>query len=296
MRSKRTGWLLLAPTLIILFLVGVLPFLYTLYVGFNFWNPNAAQKFMSFTGADNYRELVFDAEFWNSIWVTARFAFFAVASELVLGFILAQALLRDFPGKSLFRVVHTIPLMIAPLVVGAIWRLLTIPGLGPLPYFFQNWFGFDYRISQHADQAFITTVIMDIWHWTPFVTLTLLAGLSALPREPLEQAQVDGANRWQVFRYITLPMLQPLILTATFIRIMDALRVVDEVYMLTGGGPGTSTQYIGIRIFRVVFPKTDYGYGAAIALVTLYFTTVICWMLYVGIVSRRERKVLPEGN
>ncbi|MCC7452115.1 MAG: sugar ABC transporter permease [Anaerolineae bacterium] len=296
MRSKWTGWLLLSPTLIILFLVGLLPFFYMLYVGFNNWNPNAVQKFMSFAGADNYRALVFDGEFWNSIGVTLRFTFFAVLSELVLGFILAQALMRDFPGKSLFRIVHTVPLMVAPLVVGAIWRLLTIPGLGPLPYFFQNWFGLDYKISQYSDQAFITTVIMDIWHWTPFVTLTMLAGLSSLPKEPLEQAQVDGANRWQVFRHITIPMIQPLILTTVFIRVMDAMRIMDEAYMLTGGGPGTTTQFIGIRIFRVVFPKTDYGYGAAVSLVTLYFTTVICWMLYTGIVSRRERKVLPEGT
>lgn len=296
MRSKRTGWLLLSPTLIILFLVGLLPFFYMLYVGFNNWNPNAVQKFMSFTGADNYRALVFDAEFWNSIGVTLKFTFFAVLTELVLGFILAQALMRDFPGKSLFRIVHTVPLMIAPLVVGAIWRLLTIAGFGPLPYLFQNWFGLDYKISQYADQAFITLVLMDVWHWTPFVTLTMLAGLSSLPKEPLEQAQVDGANRWQVFRHITIPMIQPLVLTTVFIRVMDAMRVMDEAYMLTGGGPGTSTQFIGIRIFRVVFPKTDYGYGAAVSLVTLYFTTVMCWMLYTGIVSRRERKVLPEGN
>jgi len=296
LRSKRTGWLLLSPTLIILFLVGLLPFFYMLYVGFNNWNPNAVQKFMSFTGADNYRALVFDAEFWNSIGVTLKFTFFAVLTELVLGFILAQALMRDFPGKSLFRIVHTVPLMIAPLVVGAIWRLLTIAGFGPLPYLFQNWFGLDYKISQYADQAFITLVLMDVWHWTPFVTLTMLAGLSSLPKEPLEQAQVDGANRWQVFRHITIPMIQPLVLTTVFIRVMDAMRVMDEAYMLTGGGPGTSTQFIGIRIFRVVFPKTDYGYGAAVSLVTLYFTTVMCWMLYTGIVSRRERKVLPEGN
>jgi len=296
LRSKRTGWLLLSPTLIILFLVGLLPFFYMLYVGFNNWNPNAVQKFMSFTGADNYRALVFDAEFWNSIGVTLKFTFFAVLTELVLGFILAQALMRDFPGKSLFRIVHTVPLMIAPLVVGAIWRLLTIAGFGPLPYLFQNWFGLDYKISQYADQAFITLVLMDVWHWTPFVTLTMLAGLSSLPKEPLEQAQVDGANRWQVFRHITIPMIQPLVLTTVFIRVMDAMRVMDEAYMLTGGGPGTSPQFIGIRIFRVVFPKTDYGYGAAVSLVTLYFTTVMCWMLYTGIVSRRERKVLPEGN
>ena len=102
---------------------------------------------------------------------------------------------------------------------------------------------------------------MDIWHWTPLVTLTLLAALSSLPKEPFEQAQIDGANRWQIFWHITLPMIRPAILATVFIRLMDALRTVDEVWMLTGGGPGAATRYIGLYIWRVVFPKTDYGYG-----------------------------------
>jgi multiple sugar transport system permease protein len=250
---------------------------------------------MVFAGAENYRRLVFDNDFLNSMWLTVRFASFVVASELVLGLLLAQLLTMNFPGKSIFRVIHTLPLMIAPIVIGAIWRLLTIPGLGPVPYFLRTWFELDYRIGQFANQAFITTLLMDIWHWTPFVTLTMLAGLTVLPKEPLEQAKVDGANRWQVFWYVTLPLMRPIMLTTIFIRIMDALRTVDEVWMLTGGGPGTATRYIGIHIWRVVFPKTDYGYGSAMSMLTLYFTIVICWLLYVGIISRRERKVISSG-
>ncbi len=295
MRRNRTGWLLLSPTLIILFVVGLLPFLYVLYVGFNDWNLFSKSREMVWAGVENYRRLVFDEEFLSSMWATVRFAFFAVLSELILGFLLAQLMTRDFPGKSFFRIVHTLPLMIAPLVIGAVWRLLTIPGFGVVPYFLQSWFGIDYRISQYGDQAFITTVLMDIWHWTPFVTLTILAGLTALPKEPLEQALVDGANRWQVLRYITLPLMRPILLTTVFIRVMDALRTVDEVWMLTTGGPGDATRYIGLYIWRYVFPKTDYGYGGAMSLLTLYFTIVICWLLYVGIVSRRERTVTP-GN
>jgi multiple sugar transport system permease protein len=111
----------------------------------------------------------------------------------------------------------------------------------------------------------------------------LLAGLTTIPKEPLEQALVDGANRWQVFRYLTIPMMMPVILTTVFIRIMDALRIVDEVWMLTGGGPGDATRFIGLHIWRVVFPKTDYGYGSATSLLTLYFTLVLCWLLFIAI-------------
>jgi multiple sugar transport system permease protein len=288
MRSKRTGWLLLSPTLLILFLVGLVPFFYVLVLGFFDWNAMSAQSGAQYTGINNYRTLVFDQEFLNSLWLTIRFAFFAVLSELILGFLLAQLLTRDFPGKTLFRIIHTTPLMMAPLVIGAVWRLLTIPGFGMVPYYLNKWWGIDYRIGFYGDQAFITTVLMDIWHWTPLVTLTMLAGLTALPKEPLEQAQVDGANRWQVFWYIILPIMRPVILTTIFIRLMDALRTVDEVWMLTGGS--TSTRYIGIHIWRIVFPKTDYGYGAAMSLLTLYFTIVVCWLLYTSIMSRRQQR------
>ncbi len=288
MRSSTTGWLLLFPTLLILFVMGVLPFLYVLVLGFFDWNVFAADPSVRFAGVENYRRLVFDGPFLASIWLTLKFAFFVVVSELILGYLLAQLLMRDFPGKGLFRTIHTLPLVVAPIAVGATWRLLTVPGLGPIPYYLDRWFGIDYRLGSFPDQAFLTTVIMDIWHWTPLVTLTMLAGLAALPREPLEQAQVDGANKFQVFWHVTLPLMKPVILTTVFIRLMDALRTVDEVWMLTGGGPAAATRYIGLYIWRIVFPKTDYGYGAAMSLLTLYLTIVLCWLLYVGLVQQRR--------
>lgn len=288
MRSSTIGWLLLLPTLVVLFLVGLLPFLYVLGLSFFDWNVFAADPTVRFAGVENYRRLVFDGPFLYSIWLTLKFAFVVVATELVLGYFLAQLLLRDFPGKGLFRTIHTLPLMVAPIAVGATWRLLTIPGLGPVPYYLDRWFGIDYRIGSFPDQAFLTTVLMDIWHWTPLVTLTMLAGLASLPKEPLEQAQVDGASRLQMFWYVTLPLMKPIFLTTIFIRLMDALRTVDEVWMLTGGGPAAATRYIGLYIWRIVFPKTDYGYGAAMSLLTLYLTVVLCWLLYVAMVARRR--------
>ncbi len=288
MRRNRTAWFFLSPSLIILFIVGFVPFLYILYVGFFDWNVFSARGGMSYAGLENYRRLVFDKDFLKSLQLTIKFATYAILSQLVIGYFLANMLTLDFPGKSIFRIIHTIPLMVAPLAVGATWRLLTIPGFGPASYYLDRWFDFDYRLSAFADQAFWTTVVMDVWHWTPFVTLTMLAGLVSLPQEPLEQALVDGANRLQVFWYIKLPLLRPIILSTVFIRLMDALRTVDEVWMLTGGGPGAATRYTGLHIWRVVFPKTDYGYGAAMSLLTLYFTIVIAWLLYTMIGQQRR--------
>ena len=282
------GWGLLAPTLIILAVIGLTPFFYVIYVGFFDWNIFSAKVGMVFAGVNNYRRLVFDDDFLSSLWRTLQFMFWAVASEFVLGYFLAQTLVQDFRGKAFFRTVHALPLMIAPIAIGATWRLLTIPGFGPIPYYLSKWFGIDYNIGRFASHASLTVVLMDIWHWTPFITLCLLAGLTSLPKEPLEQALVDGANRWQVFRYITLPAIMPIVLTTFFIRVMDALRVVDEIWMLTGGGPGDTTRYIGLHIWRIVFPKTDYGYGSAMSLLTLYFTIVLCWMVFTAIMSRGQ--------
>jgi ABC-type sugar transport system permease subunit len=128
------------------------------------------------------------------------------------------------------------------------------------------------------------------WHWTPLVTLTLIAALVSLPPDPFEQAQFDGADKWQIFWHITMPMIRPAILATVFIRLMDALRTVDEIWMLTGGGPGAATRYVGLYIWRIVFPKTDYGYGSAISVIVLYLTIVICWLLYVALIAPRKEK------
>lgn len=283
MRSNRTGWGFLTPTLIILGIMGLLPFFYALYVGFFDWNVFSASGTLEFAGANNYRRLVFDEDFLGVMGRTLLFTTLAVGIELILGFLLANTLIRNFRGKTFFRTIHALPLMVAPIAVGATWRLLTIPGLGLAPYYLDKWFGIDYNIGRYADHAFVTTLLMDIWHWTPFVTLVMLAGLSAIPKEPLEQALVDGANRWQTLRYLTIPLMMPVILTTVFIRVMDALRIVDEVFLLTGGGPGNATRYVGIHIWRVVFPRTDYGYGSAMSLLVLYFTIVLCWLLFIGL-------------
>ncbi len=148
--------------------------------------------------------------------------------------------------------------------------------------------GVDYNIGVNATQAFATTVFMDVWHWTPFVILTFMAGLASLPKDPYEASLVDGANRWQTFRYITLPLLRPVILTTLFIRIMDTFRVFDEVWMLTSGGPGTATRFVSIHLVREVLRSMNYGYSSAMSLFLLYLTIVICWLLLTFISISQE--------
>lgn len=290
MHSNRFGWILLAPTLIVLFFFGVLPFFYVVYVAFHSWNPFAANPDMIFNWADNFRKIVFDAQFLASLGVTAAFVFFAVVTELILGYFLAQAFMKDFPGKGFFRTIHTLPLIMAPIIVGSVWKLMTTPSIGIIPHYLDKLFGVDLNIGTSALAAFTITVIMDVWHWTPLVTLTLIAALVSLPPDPFEQAQIDGAGKRQIFWHITLPMIAPAVMATVFIRLMDALRTVDEVLMLTGGGPGSATRYVGVHIFKEVFPRTNYGYGSAISVIVLYLTIVVSWLLYTSMLAPRNPK------
>jgi multiple sugar transport system permease protein len=290
MYSKKLGWLLLSPTLLILGLFGIFPFLYVVWVSFHEWNPFAANPEKIFNWAANYRKMVFDAQFLASLAVTMAFVFFAVVSELVIGYFLAQAFMKDFPGKGFFRTIHTLPLIMAPIIVGSIWKLMTTPSIGIVPHLLKTWFGYDLNIGQSAAAAFSITVIMDIWHWTPLVTLSLIAALVSLPADPFEQAQIDGANKRQIFWHITLPMIRSALIATVFIRLMDAMRTVDEVLMLTGGGPGSATRYVGVHIYKEVFPRTNYGYGSAVSVIVLYLTIVACWLLYVSLIAPRNKK------
>ncbi|MBL4811128.1 MAG: sugar ABC transporter permease [Rhodobacteraceae bacterium] len=290
MQSNKLGWIMLAPTLVILFFFGVLPFVYVVWLAFHQWNPFAVDPTIIYNGAENFRRIVFDAQFLNSVTVTVTFVFFAVLSELIIGYLLAQAFMKEFPGKAFFRTIHTLPLIMAPIIVGSVWKLMTTPSIGIIPHYLDELFGISMNIGTSAATAFATIVIMDIWHWTPLVTLTLIAALVSLPRDPFEQAQIDGANKRQIFWHITLPMIIPAVVATVFIRLMDALRTVDEVWMLTGGGPGSATRFVGVHIFKEVFPKTNYGYGSAISVIVLYLTIVSCWLLYVTMLAPRTKK------
>ena len=290
--SQAKGWGLLAPTLIVLFVVGVIPSIYVVYYSVLRYSVYAKPgKNLIFIGLDNFRKLVFDSDLLNALIRGFVFVFSTCSLELILGLLLAMLLTYNFWGKGIFRTILTLPLAIAPITIGSIWVLMTNLDMGPIPYFFKK-LGLDYNLGEHGVQAFWTTVVMDIWHWTPFVALTLLAGLTTFPKEPFESAQVDGATKFQVFRYLTLPMLTPVIVTTLFIRIMDALRIFDEVWMLTSGGPGTATRYASIHVARMTMRQKNYGYGASMSLVLLYLTVVICWLLLNIVQKVREETEL----
>lgn len=288
--SQYKAWGLLTPTLAILFFIGLMPFFYVIYLSLFEYNIFSL-KGMVFTGVGNFRKLMFDSDFMHSLRIGLTFVVITCAVEMFLGLAIALFLTNEFVGKGIFRTILALPLAVAPITIGSIWVLMTNPDVGPLPYLLHK-IGINYNIGVNAKQAFFTTILMDIWHWTPFVTLTLLAGLTSFPKEPFEAAKVDGASRWQILRHITLPLLTPVILTMLFIRIMDTFRIFDEVWMLTSGGPGTATRYISIHVVRLVLSATDYGYGSGMSVFLLYLTIVMCWLLLniISVVRRETRE------
>ena len=288
--SNRLGWILLSPSLLILGIAGLAPFFYVIYVGTQRWNIFSKERGKFFVGVQNYRDLVFDNMFVGTLNRTLFFSFLVVSIELVLGFVLALSLMKDFKAKTFFRTIYILPVVVAPIAVGATWRLMMAQGHGPIPYLLNKFFGWEFNTGASTTQAWIAILLMDIWHWTPFVTLTLLAGLLAIPKEPIEAASVDGANRVQMYRYLILPMLLPVILITVFIRVMDSLRSMEDVYMLTNGGPGNSTTFVGLHIFRTVFGKQEYGYGSSMSLIVLYFTIVICWLLFNALTGKESKR------
>jgi multiple sugar transport system permease protein len=288
-RSQLKGWGLLAPTVIVLFVMGMIPFFSVIYYSAMKYSVYAKPgQNLVFTGLNNFRKLVFDAEFMTAVGRGLLFVMSTCTLEFLLGMGLAILLTTHFWGKGVVRTILTLPLAVAPITIGSIWVLMTNLDMGPIPYFFKK-LGIDYNIGEHGGQAFWTTIVVDIWHWTPFMALTLLAGLTTLPKDPFESAEVDGATKFQVFWHLTLPMLTPVIITSLFIRVMDTLRIFDEVWMLTSGGPGSATRYASIHVVRMNIRQKDYGYGASMSIFLLYLSIVICWLL-VNIVQKIRKE------
>lgn len=275
-RRSGKGWILLIPTLSILLFISAIPFAYVIYLSFLKYNVYSTR--VVFNGVENFKRLAFDSIFLNSLRVGLTFVAIACSIEMILGLGIALLLAHNFIGKGVVRTVLALPLLVAPIAVGSLWVLMTNPDISPISYTLKR-VNLVYNIGNDPNQAFLTTIIMDVWHWTPFVALTLMAGLLTLPQSAIEAAKIDGASRWQTLRYISLPLIKPVILVALFIRIMDTFRIFDEIWMLTSGGPGTATRMASIHLVRFIITRTEYGEGAAISLFLLFLTIVMCGVL-----------------
>jgi multiple sugar transport system permease protein len=277
-------YLLIAPTVAVLLALSIYPLFYAVKVSLQTGSGDAVR--WSFA---NFVRLAGDTFFLSALVHTFIFAVIALTFEFLLGLGLAVMLDRPLGGRSLFRSALLIPMMLPPVVVGVVWRLMLNPDFGAVNGTLKgagmDTTGLTWTASPML--AFGSVIAVDIWQWTPFMLLVLLAGLQAIPQEPYEAALIDGSSAWQTFRHVTLPLLKPAILIALLLRTMDLLRVFDQIFILTQGGPGSSTEMVSLYIYRTAFRFFDFGYAAAMSFVLLLLTNIIS-VGYIRLLQKQE--------
>lgn len=287
-RQDRVKHLFIWPAFLVVLVISLFPLIYALTVSFQTVRvvPPTPPRFV---GLDNYAEIATSARFWGSIWTTALITFISVFFQYVLGFLLALALHHNVPGSSLYRVSFLLPMFLAPVGVALIARMVFHPYLGPVNDL-MGFMGFAYvPFLTEKWPAIMVLAVIDIWQWTPFVTLLMLAGLQSLPQEVFEAARVDNIGPWRRFWGITFPMLLTLSVAVVFIRLIEGFKIIDTVFVLTGGGPGTATETLTLFAYNEGFKKFNLGLTSALSFMFL-FVVIIFGTIYLAAASRVTRR------
>ena len=287
--ARRWRHFTLAPAVVVYLLLTVLPIANLVAMSLHDIRWEGGRAHWQFSGLRHFAELGSDPLIRAGIANTTVFAIGAVAAEMLIGFFLALFVSRAVKGRVLYRTIFLLPILIPGIVIGAIWKLMYNPEFGVInqlllltPFTGHDWLG-------EKSLALASVIVVDIWHWTPFVFLLLLAAIESLPQDVFEAARVDGATAWQELRHVMLPMLWPALAVTLLFRLIVSFKVFDEVYLLTGGGPGTATEVLSFTIYRRFFTEDRMGYGSAISVVTLFvLALVIVCGLYVSRRLRRE--------
>ncbi len=272
--SQFKYWLIW-PAVLVILLIGLFPLVYTLVVSFQ--NITLIDEDTSFHGLLNYRLLFADRRLWESLMHTVIFLVIALPAELILGMLMALLCLERLPGKQLFVALLVLPTVISPIVAGATWRLMFDNRFGPVNQIIGAVAGEPTTILWTVNPSFVYPAILiaEIWQWTPFMFLLLLAGLSNVDRSQMEAAEIDGASYWRIFFKIMLPAIRPVMVIALLIRALDLFRLFDVVWALTQGGPGTRTETISIYAYLQGFRQFETSYTAAVAFLVIVLLSVV---------------------
>ena len=265
----------LAPLVAMLIAFTVYPLIYNVWLSFHEYAP--FKRRLVYVGWENWSTLLADTRFWESLSVTFVYFSIALAIELVLGMAIALLLDSDAPGFGLLRALLTLTLVIPPAITGMMFLLLEDPEFGVLTYALEAVGLLDGASPILATPATALAGVMlaDVWQWTPFMVLIFIAGLRSLPSEPYEAAMLDGASAFQIFRRITLPLMSKVIAVAVLIRSIDLFRAFDYMFVMTSGGPGTSTYTLSLYAWQQTFSFIKWGYGATLSIVSLVLILII---------------------
>ncbi|HEU4649138.1 MAG TPA: sugar ABC transporter permease [Gemmatimonadales bacterium] len=284
-QEARLAWWLVLPAVGTIVLIALFPLAWTVWESVHLHDLRMPWLGRPFVGLDQYVEAFHDPRFWGALGHTVFFAGVSVGLELLFGLVLALGLNQAYRGRGLVRAAVLVPWAIPTVVAGLLWRFMfegqgivngVLGQLGvlrePLVWFI------------HAGTAWVPVILADVWKTTPFVALLLLAGLQNIDASLYEAARIDGASAWRQFRYVTLPLLKPAILVALIFRTLDAFRVFDLIYALTGGGPGTSTEPIALYTFNALLQNLRFGYGSALSVIVFAITFALA-LIYIRLLG-----------
>ena len=279
--NRLTPYLFLLPALVIMGVGLVYPVAQSVKLSFMDWKLGTLPEKAVFSGWENYSFLLRDPMVLESTLVTLVFAFAVVVLEVFLGIFLALLLERPIRGMSVFRTIFILPMMIAPVVVGLIWRYMYSEQYGVLDIMVKaaGFSGIPWLSSPRM--ALASVIIADIWQWTPFIFILALAALQSLPASALEAARIDGARSWQTILYIKIPLMMPVIIVATLLRLIDAFKVLEVIYIMTDGGPGLSTEILSLHIYKTAFVSQQLGRAAALSNLLLVIVLILSLLLFV---------------
>jgi len=298
--NRLTPYLFLAPALIVMTIALMYPIGYMIYASFLDWNPSQRIGEAEFVGLRNYINLLGDAAFRESFFVTIKFAAVVVTLEMVVGVGLALLLDRNIRGMSVLRTLFILPMMIAPIVVGLMWRYMYHPTVGIFNRTLKS-LGFEpIPWLSNGDWAFASVIIADVWQWTPFIFILSLAALQSLPQSALEASKIDGATGWQQIIHIKLPLMMPVLIVTLLLRLIDAFKVLEVILVMTNGGPGLSTEILSLRISRTASEFRELGEAAAMSnflLILLMVLTLAMFLYNKAIEVRAARlRAAAEGD
>lgn len=266
------------PAVVIMIALVIFPTLFAFYTSLNRWNLTESQA-QTFIGLTNYFNMLTETRFWQALGRTFVFTVVSTSMTLIVGMVLALMLNRELPFKNVLRTLLIIPMIITPVVVGLTWRFMYNPELGMINYVI-SLIGFEKIAFLGRIQTSLASVIVtDIWQYTPFALLILLAGLESLPKDPFEAAEIDGASVFQTFWLVTLPMMKGPIMVAVLFRVMFSFNTFDTIYVMTGGGPGRASETLTMYAYRLGFEQWHLGESAAVALIMLVIITFLSRMI-----------------
>ncbi|MGY3616745.1 carbohydrate ABC transporter permease [Bradyrhizobium sp. USDA 10063] len=284
---RPTYWPFVLPALIVVLAVIVFPWLFTIWMSFNEWKVGSPTTFV---GLANYLRLPNDPRFVEAFGHTIFYTALSVILPLIFGTLAAVVFHQRFAGRGFLRGVFIMPMMATPVAIALVWTMMFHPQLGVLNYLL-SLVGLPPQLWVFNPATVIPSlVLVETWQWTPLVMLIVLGGLAAIPAEPYESAEIDGAGFWQMFRYITLPLIMPFLFIAGMIRMIDAVKSFDIIFAITQGGPGSASETINLYLYSVAFVYYDLGYGSAIAVV--FFLLIV--LLAAVLLYLRKRMLWTE--